>query len=139
MERKLNFLHLELQDIKNNKGSVTLQVRSIEHLQTWLKRDSRLQSSLLIKPVDVSVKQLQQRQDPPVWWREDTHAADTEAWREPVDFKKASKQNTQLDDVSKKLHMVTDVKKAIFRALMSSDDYLHAYEQLMHLNLKKTQ
>ena len=35
--------------------------------------------------------------------------------------------------------MVTDVKKAIFRALMSSDDYLHAYEQLMHLNLKKTQ
>ena len=24
MERKLNFLNLELQDIKNNKGSVTL-------------------------------------------------------------------------------------------------------------------
>ena len=23
--------------------------------------------------------------------------------------------------------------------MMSSDDYLHAYEQLMHLNLKKTQ
>ena len=35
--------------------------------------------------------------------------------------------------------MVTDVKKAIFQAIMMSDDYLHAYEQLMHLNLKKTQ
>jgi len=40
---------------------------------------------------------------------------------------------------AKKLHMVTDVKKAVFQAIMMSDDYLHAYEQLMHLNLKKTQ
>jgi hypothetical protein len=30
--RKLQFLYLELQDIKNNKGSETLQVRSIQHL-----------------------------------------------------------------------------------------------------------
>jgi len=45
---------LELTDIKNNKGSVTMQVRSIEHLQTWLKRDSQLSSELNIKPIDVS-------------------------------------------------------------------------------------
>ena len=32
MDKKLKFLVLELQDIKNNKGSVTMQVRSIEHL-----------------------------------------------------------------------------------------------------------
>ena len=31
-EKKINFLNLELNDIKNNKGNVTLQVRSIEHL-----------------------------------------------------------------------------------------------------------
>lgn len=41
-ERKLGFLNLELQDIRNNKGTTTLQVRSIEHMQTWLKRDARL-------------------------------------------------------------------------------------------------
>ena len=49
-EQKMNFLVMELQDIKNNKGNVTLQVRSIEHLQTWLKRDSRLSNENLIKP-----------------------------------------------------------------------------------------
>jgi len=30
--KKIEFLTLELQDIRNNKGSVTMQVRSIEHL-----------------------------------------------------------------------------------------------------------
>jgi len=30
--RKINFLSMELADIKNNKGATTLQVRSIEHL-----------------------------------------------------------------------------------------------------------
>jgi len=36
------------------------------------------------------------------------------------------------------MHLVTDVKKAVFKAIMSADDYLHAYEHLMQLNLKKT-
>lgn len=31
-EKKIGFLAMELNDIKNNKGSVTLQVKSIEHL-----------------------------------------------------------------------------------------------------------
>ena len=57
MDTKLKFLVLELQDIKNNKGSATLQVRSIEHLQTWLKRDPKLSSELLIKPFVVTLEQ----------------------------------------------------------------------------------
>ena len=52
----MNFLVMELQDIKNNKGNVTLQVRSIEHLQTWLKRDNRLSNENLIKPFEASLK-----------------------------------------------------------------------------------
>lgn len=37
---------MEITDIKNNKGSITLQVRSIENLQTWLKKDQRISSEL---------------------------------------------------------------------------------------------
>jgi len=55
MEQKMKFLVLELQDIRNNKGTATLQVRSIEHLQTWLKRDPKLSSELLIKPLEVNL------------------------------------------------------------------------------------
>ena len=32
-----------------------MQVRSIEHLQTWLKRDPKLSNQLLIKPLEVSL------------------------------------------------------------------------------------
>jgi hypothetical protein len=59
MERKIGFLNMELQDIKNNKGTMTLQVKSVEHLQTWLKKSSHLnQSELIIQPVDISADTL---------------------------------------------------------------------------------
>lgn len=49
-ERKIGFLSMELQDIKNNKGTLTLQVKSVEHLQTWLKKSDHLkQSELMIQ------------------------------------------------------------------------------------------
>jgi hypothetical protein len=53
IDKKIIFLEKELNDIRNNKGTVTLQVRSIEHLQSWLKKN--LASDLLIKPMDVTV------------------------------------------------------------------------------------
>ena len=41
-ERKIGFLAMELADIKNNKGTMTLQIKSIEHLQTWIKKNQKL-------------------------------------------------------------------------------------------------
>jgi nucleolar MIF4G domain-containing protein 1 len=35
--------------------------------------------------------------------------------------------------------MVTDIKKAVFQAIVGSEDYLEAFEKLNSLNLKKTQ
>lgn len=35
--------------------------------------------------------------------------------------------------------MVSDIKKAVFQAIVGSEDYLEAFEKLNHLNLKKTQ
>jgi hypothetical protein len=73
--RKLNFLAMELQDIKNNKGSVTLQVRSIEHLLTWLGRHQKLQSSLLIKPLDITFDLVKNAQGDN-WWKLDNKEDD---------------------------------------------------------------
>jgi hypothetical protein len=68
-EKKINFLNMELSDIKNNKGTVTLQVRSIEHLQTWLKRDEKLSSELNIKPIDLSAKLMDEsHSNGTKWW-----------------------------------------------------------------------
>lgn len=66
---------MELTDIKNNKGAVTMQVRSIEHLQTWLKRDELLSSELNIKPLDLSIQIIEDSKDKTnKWW---TTEADT--------------------------------------------------------------
>ena len=35
--------------------------------------------------------------------------------------------------------MNTDVKKAVFQAIVSSDDYIQAFENVIRLNLKKQQ
>lgn len=130
-EKKLEFLALELQDIRNNKGNVTLQVRSIEHLQTWLKRDKKLSSELLIKPLEVRAEQIKQALDLPAsaqWWKSSTkdqvdeEPADT--FSKPIDFKSESKVATEISKVAKKHHMTTDVKKAVFQAIIGSEDYL---------------
>ncbi len=76
LERKIGFLSMELQDIKNNKGTLTLQVKSVEHLQTWLKKSDHLkQSELLIQPVDLSAdileKSLSLKDLTRTWWIED--------------------------------------------------------------------
>lgn len=68
-DKKINFLNMELADIKNNKGTATLQVRSIEHLQTWLKRDAKLSSELNIKPIELSAKLIDESQSKHAkWW-----------------------------------------------------------------------
>jgi nucleolar MIF4G domain-containing protein 1 len=146
MDKKLKFLVLELQDIKNNKGSVTMQMRSIEHLQTWLKRDPKLSSELLIKPLEVSLAQVQRalKTDSKAWWKDDGEAyVDDEnlleQWRKPTDWKSGSKVSNEVQSAAKKHHMITDVKKAVFQAIVQSEDYLQAFESLNRLNLKKTQ
>jgi len=55
-----------------------------------------------------------------------------------VDFKSQSKTSNVIADLAKKHHMATDIKKAVFQAIVGSEDYLEAFEKLNHLNLKKT-
>ena len=133
--KKINFLTMELQDIKNNKGNVTLQVRSIEHLQTWLKRDSQLSSELNVKPIDVTEKLINSNAK---WWHEDkqtntlnpSNSKDYGVTPESADF---------YVELAKQQKMTTDVKKAVFQAIVSSEDFLQAFENCERLNLKKEQ
>jgi nucleolar MIF4G domain-containing protein 1 len=37
------------------------------------------------------------------------------------------------------MHMSTEIRKAIFSSIISADDYVQAFENLVRLNLKKQQ
>jgi hypothetical protein len=59
LERKVGFLVMELTDVKNNKGTLTLQVKSVEHLENWIKKRV-VGGELAIKPIEVGLKQLRE-------------------------------------------------------------------------------
>lgn len=148
-ERKINFLNMEMTDIKHNKGGAnTLQTRTIEHLQNWLKRDQTVSSELNIKPLELTAELIKQQPrdhsaslDP--WWDPNHRTKSTvkdkeDNFNEPVIFKKTEVKN-QVLELAQKLKMTTDVKKAILHAIVLADDYLIAFENCQRLNLKSQQ
>jgi hypothetical protein len=57
LERKVGFLMMELNDVKNNKGTLTLQVKSVEHLENWIKKRV-VGGDLAIKPLVLTLSHL---------------------------------------------------------------------------------
>ena len=78
-----------------------------------------------------------------IWWKAKKNdlAKDVneDEWTKPADYKSGSKASNEIDQIAKQNHMSTDIKRAVFQAIVNSEDYLQAFEQLMRLNLKKTQ
>lgn len=149
-EKKVGFLYMELQDIKNNKGTMTLQVKSVEHLQTWLKKNEITQSELNIQPLDLTLDIIEQSINKgdsiltQKWWLGTTESAtrDEESksdFAKPRDFKSGSTQANDILELAKKQHMNTDIKKAVFQAIVGAEDYIQAFENCTRLNLKKQQ
>lgn len=147
LERKIGFLAMELQDIKNNKGTLTLQVKSVEHLQTWLKKSDHLkQSELLIQHVDLSFGVLKDSLGladlTKTWWlassKEDEEQSLPLQVKTADEFKR-SKTQSEILSVAKQQHMNTDIKKAVFQAIVGSEDYIQAFESVTRLGLKKQQ
>lgn len=107
---------MELTDIKNNKGAVTMQVRSIEHLQTWLKRDQALSSELNIKPLDISSEIIDNSVGKMTnWWTDEIDEINqNKGLSIPINYKSESKSQGEIMQLAKKQHMTTDIKKAVF-------------------------
>ena len=99
-----------------------------------MKRDPKLSSELLIKPLDVSLVQVKkslESESDTAWWKAndnddnmDDEDDEGQQWSKPTDWKKDSKVSNEVQAVAKKHHMVTDVKKAVFQAIVQSEDYL---------------
>ena len=49
---------------------------------------------------------------------------DDDEWKKPTDYKSNSKAATEIEQIAKQHHMSTDVKRAVFQAIVNSEDYL---------------
>ena len=88
-----------------------------------MKRDPKLSSELLIKPLEVTLAQVQKSDlsSQKAWWKSGEDGDDEEglsSWQTPTDWKKDSKNSNEVQSVAKKHHMITDVKKAVFQAIV---------------------
>lgn len=50
---------------------------------------------------------------------------------------KRTKTQSEILSVAKQQHMNTDIKKAVFQAIVGAEDYLQAFESVTRLGLKK--
>jgi hypothetical protein len=103
-------------------------VKSVEHLQTWIKKSASLQSELLIQPLDLSFAILEKSLETGFdvvntrWWAGEDKAQvlepeQTEASNklsESVFKRDQKKTQNEILEVAKKQHMNTDVKKTVF-------------------------
>lgn len=151
-EKKVGFLYMEMQDIKNNKGAaLTLQVKSVEHLQTWLKKNEHTRNELEVQALDLRMSTLElslKEADETVmqrkWWlgseaKIEEGKEEGKGFKKPKDFKGESSQANDILEIAKKQHMNTDIKKAVFQGIVGADDYIQAFENCIRLNLKKEQ
>lgn len=141
-ERKVKFLTEELNDIRNNKVSKHSKLlSSLKLYLNWLKTNSQVKSELLKAPLDVDFKTIQEAQNGQKWWLSDE---DKQAYESVVKISEIEKKIdksylTELEAAAKAQHFATDIQKCVFYTLMSSDDYLDAFQNLQKLGLKKKQ
>lgn len=134
-------------DLKNNKQ------RANEDNSNMLSIKKNIKSILNKKGIQgentlrVSLEELLNAKDKGRWWIVGSAwAGNGPANNTPASSssKRESGQNESSFDIkilnlAKEHHMNTDIRKAIFCTIMSSEDYVDAFEKLMKLNLKGKQ
>ncbi|CAI2382817.1 unnamed protein product [Moneuplotes crassus] len=137
-ERKINYLSQELNDIKNNKINSKF---TNNHGLTWLKKNSQVKSELLKNPLDVDFKVIESAKNGVKWWLTDEEKLKQESSLKINEIEKKIDKSylAQLEAAAKAQHYVTDIQKSVFYTLMSSEDYLDAFQNIQKLGLKKKQ
>jgi nucleolar MIF4G domain-containing protein 1 len=141
-ERKVKFLTEELNDIRNNK--VNRRSKLLDSLKlylNWLKTNSQVKSELLKNPLDVDFKTIEETKSNQKWWISEDDKLQYEANQKIAEVEKKIDRSylSQLETAAKSQHFATDIQKSVFYTLMSSDDYLDAFQNLQKLGLKKKQ
>lgn len=78
-----------------------------------------MSSELNTKPIDLSISAIEN--NPNTWWLGDQRSTSKS---KPDSFLKDESTPNEILELAKNQKMTTDVKKAVFQAIVSSEDYL---------------
>ncbi|KAK9699327.1 hypothetical protein RND81_08G167500 [Saponaria officinalis] len=134
--KRMEFMLETICDIKNNKKRAKEDSPQHTRIKKWLQK-------LKVENITVSGVDWNKLLDPEKkgqWW----HSGDVSSATEEIG-KVAGKMDRDVHEAQKMLklaakqRMNTDTRRAIFCVIMSAEDYIDAFEQLLSLNLQGKQ
>ncbi|CAH1776366.1 unnamed protein product, partial [Owenia fusiformis] len=137
---RVGFMLETLQAIKNNnmRKIPNYDPSHMEHLRKLLRNYTKGSSS---NPLRISLEDLRSAENKGKWWvvgsawEGRAHDTSTETSVTPI----GSQMSDNIQELARKLRMNTDVRKGIFSIIMTSEDYIDAFEKLLRLGLKQQQ
>jgi nucleolar MIF4G domain-containing protein 1 len=151
---RTKFMVDTIQDLKNNRlrAGLTGSAVTKEHTNNMKKTLARLKETLPVKvtePLRVSLADIHDADKNGKWWlvgasyRDPAKTATAPPEQKPSLHDDAGYEsdtpNINFHKLAKEQGMNTDVRRAIFIAIVSSVDYIHAHMQIVKLHLKKKQ
>lgn len=137
---RFKFMLDVVQDLKNNRQKlVAIQHGDLENVKKLLRSFQQTRGSSKIDALNVSLSDIREAKSKGKWWRIGA------AWkgREKVETARPLETehggDPQLLKIAKGQHMNTDVRRAIFGALMTSEDCNDAFRKLLALRLASRQ
>ncbi|XP_027038139.1 nucleolar MIF4G domain-containing protein 1-like [Pocillopora damicornis] len=110
----------------------------IEHLRKTLHSLIRESGCLVSNQLRVSLQDLLNIKLKGRWWTVG-YALPQTPQSNSMEVSTSKLQNTKLLELARKQRMNTDVRKNVFLIMMTSEDYIDAFEKLIRLNLKDVQ
>lgn len=110
----------------------------LEHLRKTLHSLIRESGCLVSNQLKVSLEDLLNVKLKGRWWTVG-YALPQTPQINTMEVFSTKLQNTKLLELARKQRMNTDVRKNVFLIMMTSEDYIDAFEKLMRLNLKDVQ
>lgn len=135
---RFRFMLEAIADLKNNKQrSAALQQGDLETVKKLLRNMAQQRAIAKFEPLRIGLDDLRQADTRGKWWLVGG------AWAQPEKAQARPRAEAARDSgiaaLAREQRMNTDVRKAIFGALVSSDDYLDAVQRLLGLRLTAKQ
>lgn len=137
---RFKFMLESILDLKNNKQkTAALQGGDLETAKKLLRNMAQQRSISKFEPLRMGLEDIRNADTRGRWWLVGGTWAPEADKQKHKDAKAAVQQQNSIAALAKEQRMNTDTRKAIFSALVSSDDYVDAFQRIVALKLTSKQ
>ncbi|KAK9766956.1 suppressor of glycerol defect, variant 2 [Basidiobolus ranarum] len=141
MGSRLKFMIETMTNLKNNRVKASgSNSENVTRMKKFLNNLSKKRHVFGSEPLGVSLEDIHSIDVKGKWWLVGSSwVGHGEEISEAAKKVQKDEANEQLIELARKQNMNTDVRRSVFIILMTSDDYVDAFERLLKLGLKEIQ